>query len=61
MLVEAHLLYVRNSQGLCRYEEVEVTGQPRLVGVLYLSKARLGAKPPKGIRVLVEAVQEEGS
>lgn len=72
MLVEVHLSYVRSSQGLCRYIEgrleeqegvkKEVLVEHPLVGVIYLSKARLGAKPPKGIRLVVEAVQEqEGS
>ena len=48
------LVYERSTQGLCRYEEVEEAGRKTMVvGALYLSKERLGDKPPKVLTVTI--------
>lgn len=63
--ITIHLTYVRSTKGMCRYIEgalvmdeetqtaKEVLVKAPLVGVLYLSKERLGAKPPKSIVVTI--------
>ena len=54
-MIEATLRYVRRTKDLCRYEE-EVSDGPMLVGVLYLSKTRLGGAAPKQIKVTIEPI-----
>ena len=46
------MAYVRRTKDLCRYEEVPADG-PLLVGVLYVSKTRLGGTAPKQIVVTI--------
>ena len=46
------MAYVRRTKDLCRYEEVS-TDAPPLVGVLYVSKTRLGGTAPKQIVVTI--------
>lgn len=49
------MVYVRRTKDLCRYEE-EVLDGPVLVGVLYVSKTRLGGTAPKRIKVTIDAI-----
>ena len=48
------LQYQRHSKGYRRYEEFVEAGSSPVVGVLYLAESRLGPKPPKWIRVVME-------
>ena len=48
--LSVQLKYIRSTKGLCRYEEVDT----KTLGAIYLSKGRLGDKPPKAITITIE-------
>lgn len=50
-MISVTMAYVRRTKDLCRYEEV--SDGPLLVGVLYISKTRLGGTAPKHITVTI--------
>ena len=58
MICSIPLTYVRSTKGLCRYEENVRDGEAPMLGVVYVSKARLGTKAPKRLTLTLEEVTD---
>ena len=53
-MIQVTLAYVRRTKELCRYEEEAPANERPLVGVLYVSKSRLGGTAPERIVVTID-------